>query len=207
MAASCVIFDMGGVLMDFDTRGLAAAFTETEEDAALLYREVFKDVDWIAMDRGESETASLKRMKERLPRRLHASAEQLIARWDEYLAPIPEMNELARELDGMGVSLYLLSNIPDRFYRFRERIPVWPLMRGALLSFEEHLLKPDLEIYRRLFSRFGLLPEDCFFVDDSNANIEAAQWCGMQGCLYRGDAGEVRSALRRAGIPVAADRE
>ena len=207
MAASCVIFDMGGVLMNFDTWGLTAAFTETEEDAALLHREVFEDIDWIAMDRGGSEAASLERMKGRLPRRLHAPADQVIARWDEYLVPIPEMNGLARELHGMGVPLYLLSNAPDRFYRFRERIPVWPLMRGALLSFEEHLLKPDPEIYRRLFSRFGLLPGDCFFVDDSNANIEAAQWCGMSGCLYRGSAGEVRSALRRAGIPVAADRE
>lgn len=207
MAANCVIFDIGGVLMNFRTRALTAAFTETQEDALLLHREVFEHIDWIAMDRGGSEEASLKRMKERLPRRLHAPADQVMACWDEYLVPVPEMNGLARELDGAGVPLYLLSNTPDRFNRFRERIPVWPLMRGALVSFEEHLLKPDLEIYRRLFSRFGLSPGDCFFIDDSQANIEAARWCGMKGCLYRGDAGEVRNALRRAGIPVAADHE
>ena len=205
--ANCVIFDMGGVLMDFNTRGLTAAFTETAEDAALLHREVFEDTDWISMDRGGSEAASLERMKGRLPKRLHAPADRLIARWDEYLVPIPEMNALARELDGMGVPLYLLSNTSDRFYQFRERIPVWPLIKGTLLSFEEHLLKPDPEIYWRLFSRFGLSPGDCFFVDDNQANIEAARWCGMKGCLYRGDAGQVRAALRRAGIPVAAGRE
>ena len=207
MAANCVIFDIGGVLMYFDTRALTAALTESGEDAALLHREVFEDIDWITMDRGGSEAEALERMKGRLPRRLHAPADRLIARWDEYLFPIPEMNALARELDALGIPLYLLSNTPDRFYRFRERIPVWPLMRGALLSFEERLLKPDPEIYRRLFSRFGLPPEECFFVDDSQANIEAARWCGMKGCLYRGDAGEVRGALRRAGIPVAADCE
>ena len=205
--ANCVIFDMGGVLLDFNTRVLTAAFTETAEDAALLHREVFEDTDWIAMDRGGSEAASLERMKGRLPKRLHAPADQVIAHWDEYLVPIPEMNTLARELDGMGVPLYLLSNTSDRFYQFREHIPVWRLIKGTLLSFEEHLLKPDLEIYRRLFSRFGLSPGDCFFVDDNQANIEAARWCGMKGCLYRGDAGQVRAALRRAGIPVAAGRE
>ena len=207
MAVNCVIFDVGGVLMSFETRALTAAFTETTEDAALLHREIFEDIDWITMDRGGSEAASLERIKGRLPKRLHAPADQLIARWDEYLVPIPDMNALARELDGMGVPLYLLSNTSDRFYQFRERIPAWPLMKGALLSFEEHLLKPDPEIYRRLFSRFGLSPGDCFFVDDNQANIEAARWCGMKGCLYRGDAGEVRGALRRAGIPVAAGRE
>ena len=207
MTGSCVVFDMGGVLMDFNTRVLTAALTESAEDAALLHREVFEHIDWIAVDRGGSEAEALERMKGRLPRRLHAPADQLIARWDEFLVPIPEMNALARELDALGVPLYLLSNTSDRFYRFRERIPVWPLMRGALLSFEEHLLKPDPEIYRRLFSRFGLSPGECFFVDDNQANIEAARWCGMKGCLYRGDAGEVRVALRRAGIPVAASCE
>ena len=207
MAGNCVVFDMGGVLMDFNTRVLTAALTESAEDAALLHREVFEHIDWIAVDRGGSEAEALERMKGRLPRRLHAPADQLIARWDEFLVPIPEMNALARELDALGVPLYLLSNTSDRFYRFREHIPVWPLMRGALLSFEEHLLKPDPEIYRRLFSRFGLSPGECFFVDDNQANIEAARWCGMKGCLYRGDAGEVRGALRRAGIPVAAGCE
>lgn len=207
MAAKYVVFDMGGVLLDFDTRGLTAAFAGSEEDAARLHREIFGHIDWLSMDRGGSEEEALARMKARLPQRLHAPAEQVMAHWDEYLIPIPEMNGLARELDAMGVPIYLLSNTSDRFYRFRERIPVWPLLRGAVLSCEERLLKPDPEIYRRLFSRFGLAPGDGVFVDDVSANIEAAQWCGLKGCLYRGEAAEVRDALRRAGIPAAANRE
>ena len=205
MTAKYIVFDMGGVLMDFDTRGLTAAFTENGEDAALLHREVFEHIDWLTMDRGGSEEAALARMKTRLPRRLHSPADRMMANWDQFLVPIPEMNALARELDGLGVPIYLLSNTSDRFYRFRERIPVWPLLKGAVISCEEHLLKPDTEIYRRLFARFGLSPGDCFFVDDSHANIEAALWCGMQGFLYQGSAGQVREALRQAGIPVNAN--
>lgn len=203
MAANCVIFDMGGVLMDFDTHGLTAAFTDTPDDAALLHREVFGHIDWLTMDRGGPEAAALERIKGRLPKRLHRPADQMMAHWDEYLIPIPEVNDLARELDGMGVPIYLLSNTSTRFYQFRERIPVWPLLRGTVISCEEHLLKPDTELYRRLFSRFGLSPGDCFFIDDVNTNIEAALWCGMQGFLYQGHVGELRRALRRAGIPVA----
>lgn len=203
MAVKYVIFDMGGVLMDFDTQGLAAAFADAPEDAALLHREVFGHIDWLTMDRGGTEAAALERMKSRLPQRLHRPADQLMAHWDEYLTPIPAVNELAGELDGMGIPIYLLSNTSSRFYQFRERIPVWPLLRGAVISCEERLLKPDTELYRRLFSRFGLPPGDCFFIDDNSANIEAALWCGMQGFLYRGGADELRRALRRAGIPVA----
>lgn len=207
MAAKYVVFDMGGVLMDFDTRGLTAAFTENGEDAALLHREVFEHIDWITMDRGGSETAALARIKTRLPQRLHGPADQMLAHWDQFLVPIPEMNDLARELDGLGVPIYLLSNTSGRFYQFRERIPVWPLLKGAVISCEEHLLKPDTEIYRRLFSRFGLSPGDGVFVDDSYMNIEAAQWCGLKGCLYRGGGAQVREALRQAGIPVSANCE
>lgn len=202
MAVKYVIFDMGGVLMDFDTHGLTAAFTDTPEDAALLHREVFGHIDWLTMDRGGPEAAALERIKGRLPKRLHRPADQMMTHWDEYLIPIPEMNGLAQELDGMGVPIYLLSNTSDRFYRFRERIPAWPLLKGAVISCEEHLLKPDTELYRRLFARFGLPPEDCFFIDDVNTNIEAALWCGMRGFLYRGDVDELRCALRQVGIPV-----
>ena len=57
--------------------------------------------------------------------------------------------------------------------------------------------------FRRLFSRFGLAPGECFFIDDYNVNIEAARWCGMQAFHYRNDISTLRAALRQAGVPVA----
>lgn len=206
---TAVIFDMGGVLMDFDTRGLTAA-AAGEEDAALLHREMFEGPDWLTLDRGGTEERALDLMKRRLPQRLHPAADRAMARWDEFLTPVPEMNALAAELHALGVPLYLLSNTSARFYSFRERVPAWPLLSGALLSFEEHLLKPDLDIYRRLFARFGLAPHDCFFIDDVNENIEAARWCGMRAFQYRKGPNGVsglRDALRQAGIPVSPEAE
>ena len=205
-----VVFDMGGVLMDYDTRGLTAAVTAGGADAALLHREMFEGPDWLTLDRGGTEEQALALMKERLPERLHPAADRAMARWDEFLTPVPEMNALAAELHGLGVPLYLLSNTSARFYSFRERVPAWPLLKGALLSFEEHLLKPDLDIYRRLFARFALPPHDCFFLDDVNENIEAARWCGMQAFQYRKNPESIsrlRDALRQAGIPVSPEAE
>lgn len=202
MVAS-VIFDMGNILLDFHTRELTAAVTECGGDAELLHREMFEGPDWLILDRGGTEEEALERMKERLPSRLWPAAGQAMERWDEFLVPRPEINRLARELDGLGLPLYILSNTSRRFYRFREKIPVWPLIRGALLSCEEHLLKPDLDIFRRLFTRFGLTPGECFFIDDYNVNIEAARWCGMQAFHYRNDISTLRAALRQAGVPVA----
>lgn len=200
-----VIFDMGNILLDYDTRALTAAFTDSAEDAALLHREMFEGPDWFIMDRGGTEEEALARMKEHLTPRLWPSADRAMAHWDDFLTPRSEINGLARELDGLGLPLYILSNTSSRFYRFREKIPVLPLIRGTLLSCEEHLLKPDLEIYRRLFARFALAPGECFFIDDNNANIEAARWCGMQAFHYQKDISRLRAALRQAGVPVAAE--
>lgn len=201
-----VIFDMGGILLDFPMLELTAAYSDTAEDARLLDRAIFKSPEWAALDRGvTTEERVLSAARENLPERLHDSAAQVIRHWDEFLFPKQEMNALARELDGAGVPLYLLSNTSPRFYRFREKIEVWPLLKGALLSFEEKLTKPDPELYRRLFSRFGLAPGACFFIDDLNLNVEAARWCGMTAFHYQNDISRLRAALREAGIPAAAE--
>ena len=204
--SKAVIFDMGGILLDFPMLELTAAYSDTPEDARLLDQAIFKSPEWVALDRGiVSEDRVLSAARERLPERLHGGAAQVIEHWDEFLFPKPEMNALARELNALGVPLYLLSNTSARFYRFREKIEVLPLLRGALLSFEEKLLKPDPELYRRLFSRFGLSPGECFFIDDLHLNVEAARWCGMESFRYENDISRLRAALRQAGIPAAAE--
>ena len=204
--ANAVIFDMGGILLDFPMLELTAAYSGTAEDARLLDQAIFKSPEWVALDRGlVSEEQVLAAARERLPERLHNGAAQVIRHWDEYLFPKPEMNALARELDAKGIPLYLLSNPSARFYQFRNKIEIWPLLRGALLSFEEKLLKPDPELYRRLFSRFGLAPGECFFIDDLHLNVEAARWCGMESFRYQNDITRLRAARRAARLPAAAE--
>lgn len=198
-----VIFDIGDVLLFFRTHELTAAFTENDGDAGLLHREIFDHPDWIAANRDLPEQTALLRMKARIPQRLHRAAEQVIEHWDEFLFPNADMNSLAEELYGLGCEMYILSNTNARYYTFRDKIPALHCFRGVVTSWEERLLKPDPEIYRRLFSRFGLAPGECFFIDDNLLNIEGARWCGMDGCLYRGDISEIRRALCAAGIPVA----
>ena len=198
-----VIFDVGGVLMDFDTHALTWDLTGNEPDADILHQEIFDHPDWIATDRGIPETAVLESIRGHLPPHLHAAAGEALARWDEWLTPIAEINDLAREVDGLGCRVYILSNTSEGFYRFCERIPAWPLVKGCILSFEEKLLKPDPEIFRRLLIRFGLAPGECFFVDDSHLNIAAARWCGLKGELHLHDAARVRAGLRAEGVPVA----
>lgn len=198
-----VIFDVGGVLLDFDPRAMVALATGEEADAQFLLREIFHHSDWSRLDRGaDGEEEIFSSMKSRLPQRLWPAADRIRESWHETLKPKEEMGELARELDGMGVPLYILSNAPYRFYRFQDRIPCWGKMKGVMLSCEEKLLKPDPALFRRLFDRFDLKPEESFFIDDSPLNIEAAHWCGLAAFQYRSDMPQLRRALRSAGVEV-----
>lgn len=198
-----VVFDVGGVLLDFDPMAMTAGAGLSEDDRRLLGREIFAHSDWHRLDRGEEEeSAVLDAMKERIPERLWPAAERVMEDWDRHMEPIPETGEIVLELQEMGVPTYLLSNAPRRFTRFRELIPGWKGMRGAVISCEEKRLKPDPVIFRRLFERCALVPRESFFIDDNPLNVEAAHWCGMTAFLYRGDARELRLALRRAGVGV-----
>ena len=61
-----------------------------------------------------------------------------------------------------------------------ERNPFFAWFDGMMISAEEHLLKPDLEIFRRAEARFQLEPARTLFIDDSAANVEAAGYLGFQ---------------------------
>ena len=51
----------------------------------------------------------------------------------------------------------------------------------------ELLTEHQKEIYERLFARFGLKAEECYFIDDQPLNIRGAESCGMKGWVYDGD--------------------
>ena len=74
-------------------------------------------------------------------------------------------------------------------------MPAWELMDGAVVSGEERLMKPEPAIYHLLCERYGLLAEECLFVDDNADNCEGARVAGMRAVRYTGDVAAIREAL------------
>ena len=120
-----VIFDMGGVLIQFDREYFIRKLGVAAEDEQILMNEVFRSLEWARLDRGSiTEPDAIAAMCERLPRRLHAAAADLVSRWDLPIRPMEGMAELAKELKDGGYGVYLLSNA---FLRQREYWPRIPL--------------------------------------------------------------------------------
>lgn len=199
-----IVFDMGQVLIHWTPRLMTSYLNLSEEDGALLERELFRNVEWVRLDRGtmpyEEAAASVCR---RLPEHLHEGVRQLISGWWNWpLVSVEGMAELIRELKSMGFGVYLLSNASLGLHEYFHRLPGAEYFDGKVVSSDLKLLKPQSEIYRALYSKFSLDPGECVFIDDAPANIEGALMTGMPGIVFHGDVLRLRRELRALGIMV-----
>lgn len=197
-----LVFDMGGVLIRWDPEGMLRQFDLPPEDLALVKRELFGGVEWVQQDRGTlTGEELLSSVCQRLPERLWEPVRTLVLGWHRrFLSPVPGMGELVRELKGNGYRIFLLSNASTALREYFGRIPGAECFDRLMVSAEEKLLKPSHEIYERLYQKFDLEPGQCWFIDDSPANVEGALVTGMGGTVFHGDVAALRRALRRAGI-------
>lgn len=198
-----ILFDMGNVLLRFDRQVFLDRLDVSEEDKQLLLQEVFLSREWVKMDWGtlREETAE-PIMCARLPGHLQEAVHQLVSCWDQPILPMEGMAQLVEELKTAGYGIYLLSNASVRQRTYWPRVPGSELFDGTLISAEEGVIKPQPEIYRLCLKRFGLNAEECFFIDDLQANIEGAKACGISGAVFCGDAAMLRNDLRQAGIRI-----
>ncbi len=199
-----ILFDMGNVLIRFDRNYFMDKLGVAPEDKPLLMREVFLSVEWVQMDRGTLVEADASRqICARLPQRLHDAAYKLICMWDRPILPVDGIYELVEELKTAGYGIYLLSNASLRQHEYWPRIPASRFFDGTIISADEKVMKPHPDYYRAAMERFGLTPEECFFIDDVPANIEGAMYCSIPVAVFHGDAKLLRQQMRAVGINIA----
>ena len=198
-----ILFDLGNVLIHFDRKVFLDRLDVTEEEKQLLLREVFLSVEWVQMDRGTLAAPEAEvQICRRLPEHLHPAVHSLVSLWDEPMLPVAGMAELVEELKQNGYRIYLLSNASIRQHEYWPKIPGWQFFDGKVISADEKIMKPHPDYYRIALERFGLKPEECFFIDDVPANIEGALFCGSSGAVFHKDVSLLRSQLRAAGVTV-----
>ncbi len=198
-----IVFDMGNVIIRFDPDAFIDRFGVSGEDHKTLIREVFRSPEWVMMDRGvltDEQAADV--LCPRLPERLRETARKLIALWDRPIYEVEGVCPLIEELKGLGYGIYLLSNASCRQPDYWQRVPAARFFDGTLISYAVRLVKPMPEIYEKFFETFSLRREECFFIDDNPANVEASIYVGMPAAVFDGDVGRLRAKLREAGVPV-----
>lgn len=195
---------MGGVIVEFNPRAVLARYLDRREDIEYMLQAVFASAQWVEMDKGTltvEETA--RRVSSRVRPEYRDLAERLVLRWYEEMPPKAGMEQLVRELKRAGYGIYLLSNTSRDFYGFKDSVPAFGSFDGFIISADHLVIKPDPSIYEILFSRFSLSAEECFFIDDSPANVETGAALGMKThCFADGDVGALKQAMRSNGIDI-----
>jgi 2-haloacid dehalogenase len=185
LATKAVVFDLGGVLIDWDPRYLYRKLL-ADEAAVEEFLATVCTPEWNAeQDRGRPFAEGVAELVERHP--AHAAAITAYSeRWPEMLGgDIPGTVEVLAELRAAGMPRYALTNwSAETFVVARERFAFLDWFDGVVVSGEERMIKPDPEIFQVLLDRFGLDPGATFYVDDSEANVAAARRLGFDAVRF-----------------------
>jgi putative hydrolase of the HAD superfamily len=181
-----VIFDLGGVVIDWNPDRVLERYYADPESRAFMKMAMFLHPDWLHMDRGTlSETDLLLRLGERTGRPA-AELDGLFNAVRESLHAKPDTVALLERLHGRNVPLYCLSNISSGIFRhLRERHSFWGVFRGIVISGDIRMLKPEPEIFEFLLQRHGLNAAESVFIDDSAPNIESARALGLSTVWFK----------------------
>lgn len=196
-----IVFDMGGVLIDFNFRRTLNEYFKPEYHD-VLKEEVFESDLWNKLDRGilRSEDA-IPGILHKIPEETRGLISEMVSDFYDYMPPFPDMVPFINRLKAAGYNVYLLSNATPRFFDRYLDIPAISLMDGLFVSCVYKLLKPQREIYEAFCNKFSLKPEECFFIDDMPRNIEGAKNYGMSGFVFKApDTTELEKALNAEGV-------
>lgn len=191
-----IVFDFGNVIAEFDETYLIEKFCPDADYRSRFASAVYHD--WWELDAGISDYEdSLQQAVKMVPECIRENVIDFYENWYRHLLPIEETWKLIRELKSQGASLYILSNASVQFARHADFYEITKEFDGILFSAPVKMAKPDPAFYHHLFHTFHLNPNECFFIDDREDNIETGKSLGMNGIQFTGDIAAVKSALEK----------
>lgn len=181
-----VVFDFGGVLVNWRPQEIIDSFYAEPHLREALRTHAFQHADWLDMDRGTLDEASVVR---RCALRMARSETEMRALFDHVraaLTPIEPTVALLRELrQRKGLKLYGLSNMSEAIFAYLDgRHDFFKLFDGIVVSAAVKLLKPEREIYEHLRDRFELDFDESVFIDDLARNVESARSVGLPAIQF-----------------------
>lgn len=180
-----VIMDLGGVLLEWNPDHLLTPFQPEPLLRQQLRASIFGP-DWHLFDRGSLTEAELVDRLEQGTGHARGTLLEIIEAVRGSLLEKPETVRLVRALRQRGFDLYCLSNMPLSMYaHLRRQYSFFDVFRGVVISGEIQMMKPEPEIYLHLLERFGLKAEESVFIDDMQANVDAARTVGLHAIRFQ----------------------
>lgn len=201
MEITTIIFDFGGVLVDWNPRYLYRQ--EFEDDSSM--ESFLAHIGWeewnLQQDKGRLLTEATELLQRQFPD-YHSKIQLFYEQWDKMLkGEIPENVGVLRELkQKYRYKLYGLTNwSAETFPIALERFSFFKLFDGIVVSGEEKLIKPDEKIFRLILERYHLDPKSTLFIDDNRKNIDTAKGMGFS-TIHVTEQTDLRQELHVSGL-------
>ncbi len=182
-----IIFDFGGVLIDWDPKYLYKKVFNDKNELNHFLTNVLPP-DWnVRFDEGNDMQKNINELSKQNPKYKN-EIQMYKDRWTEMLkGDMPQNTQLLEPLS-KKYNLYGLTNwSAETFPIAYEKYNFFKIFKGIVVSGEEKLVKPNPDIYKILLSRYKLNPENSLFIDDLLKNIEAAKTLKINTIHYKND--------------------
>jgi 2-haloacid dehalogenase len=196
-----VIFDLGGVLIDWNPKHLYRKIFKDETEMEKFLDEVCTS-DWNEeQDAGRSLAEATETLVKEHPQH-EENIRAYYGRWEEMLGgAIQGTVDIFKKMKASGgFKIYALTNWSSETFPIAlQHYDFLQWFDGALVSGDEKMRKPFPEFYDLLFKRYNLKPEETLFIDDNLRNIRAADKTGMK-TIHFTSSEDLKEQLKEAGI-------
>ncbi len=187
MKPDTIIFDLGGVLIDWNPRYLYRKIFKTEEEITWFLENVCTPQWNEKQDAGRSFEEGTTELIQKHPD-FEVPIRAWYDRWQETVGgPIHETVEILRVIrDKPDYRLYALTNwSAETFPWARTQYDFLAWFEGIVVSGEERTMKPRREFYEILLDRYRVNPASALFIDDNLTNVEGARAVGIDAIHFR----------------------
>ena len=176
-----IVFDLGNVILYDKPSSILNNILVSNEDKKIIEENFFKD--FTDLDLGN---ITLKDHLNNcgLNSILNEELKEILLNYYKYRQFNNDIISLMNTLKDNGYGIYILSNNNKETSEYLKKLPVFECIDGWIVSCDLHITKPNEEIYLKLFETYNINPNECFFIDDSKMNIEAARKLGMNGHIF-----------------------
>ncbi len=196
------VFDLGGVLFDWNPLYLFRKLFDSEEEALWFHGNICTP-DWnMGFDAGKPFARGVAELQARFPRYWREIA-AFDLRWKETIGGIMKgTSAIHDELVAAELPTFAITNFS--WEKWVSVLPDFPFLEkfdGIVVSGIEGLVKPDPRIFQLFCDRYSLLPQSCVMIDDNDINVAAARGIGMQAIHFTSPA-RLRKDLIGLGFPL-----
>ena len=181
-----VIFDIGNVLTDFAWKEMYKEKGLGGETFDRVAKATVQSPYWCELDRGIMTFSEVMDKFVSLDLEMEDEIRRVLADMHGIVTGRSYAVPWVCSLKKQGLKVYVLSNFSEKIWKeCIDALEFFEFTDGGIISYKEHLIKPDQAVYQLLLERYGLCADECVFIDDLEENVKVARLCGINGIVFK----------------------